>query len=81
MRVLDAVEGDAEPSEQSIVLADMRRQLAVDGLDLHQLEMLGLQLAPHLLRAVVEAQHAIVIVVRLPETGNRSLVSRSISRA
>ena len=40
--------------------------------------MLGLQLAPDLLRAVVEAQHVIVVVVPVP--GDRQLAARSAAR-
>ena len=52
--VLDALEGDAEPGEEAVVLADVRGELAVDDLDRRKVEVPLLQLAPDRLRAVVE---------------------------
>ena len=77
--MLDAVEQDAEPSEQPVVLADVRRQLAVEGLDgLRQAEILDLKLAAQRLRAVVKAQDAIV-ASRKPAAAVWSAVSISVA--
>ena len=54
--ILDAVPDDAKPSEDSIVLADVGRQLAMDDFEGLQPQMLGLQLLPVTLGTIIEAQ-------------------------
>jgi hypothetical protein len=50
------VPDDAEPSKNSIVFADVRRQLAMDDFEGLKAQMPGFQLLPVALGTVIEAQ-------------------------
>jgi len=72
-QVLDAVKHHAQARKVRVIFADMRGQLFVDHLQLHELEVLLRQLPPDRLRVVVEFELGRLAGGVVPARGERRL--------